>query len=61
MMATVSGKFISERVFSVSDRRKILAATNLKWWRVGNSCDTMADNTGHGLISTGNRTADPML
>jgi len=31
----------------------MLAATDLKAMRSGNSCVTMADNTGQGLISKG--------
>ena len=32
---------------------KILATTDLDMTRGGDSIDTMADNRGHGLISTG--------
>jgi len=51
----MSGELIAERLTSVD------SAEATSWQPSSddrkNSCDKMADNTGHGLIPTGNRTA----
>ena len=58
----LSADIIAERLSSVySAVGKILAATNSRTIREMETVDTMADNRGHGLISTGNGTACLMI
>jgi hypothetical protein len=59
----IAADIVGERLSSVYNAEgKIFDGHKFKDDSRGvNSCDTMADNRGHGLISIANRTARPMI